>query len=153
LYDVAGKYQLALKDFNQAITLTSNPEDAWFAKADLEYSLGQLQESITSYIKAIEINNDNFSAWYKLAETYIEVGLWLEGQKSFDECIRIKPDHANSYYGKAKINFLLGHTQNAIDCLKCAFELNPNIRNEFTREYPEVKTSKLFIKLLDENKS
>jgi tetratricopeptide (TPR) repeat protein len=148
-----GKYQLALKEFNKAITLTSNPEDAWFAIADLEYSIGNLQESISNYLKAVELNNNNFNSWYKLAETYIEIGMWLEGLKAFDECIRINNAHATSYYGKAKINFLLGHTQDAIDCLKKAFELDPNIRNEFTKDYPEVKTSKLFIKLLDENKS
>ncbi|MBS3946485.1 MAG: tetratricopeptide repeat protein, partial [Melioribacter sp.] len=67
--------------------------------------------------------------------------------------IRLKPNHANSYYGKAKINFLLSQTQEAIECLKKTFELDPNIRNEFTRDYPEVKSSKLFTKLLDDNKS
>jgi tetratricopeptide (TPR) repeat protein len=103
-------------------------------------------------LKATELNRGNFNAWFKLAETYTEVGLWLEGLKSYDECIRINSLHANSFYGKAKINFLLGHTQEAIDNLKLAFELDPSIRNEFTRDYPEVKTSKLFIKLLDENK-
>jgi tetratricopeptide (TPR) repeat protein len=102
---------------------------------------------------AVEHNKNNFEAWYKLAETYIEIGMWLESLKAFDECIRIDSKDANSYYGKAKINFLLGHTQQAIECLKFAFELDPNMRNEFTKDYPDVKTSKLFNKLLDENKS
>ncbi len=53
-------------------------------------------------------------------------------------------------YGKAKVNFVLSRTQDAVDCLKKAFSLDPGIRNEFAKEYPEVKSSKLFKKLLGE---
>jgi len=79
--------------------------------------------------------------------------MWLEAIEAFDKCIVLKSEDANPYYGKAKINFILSHTQEAIECLKKAFALDPNTRNKFTHEYPEVKTSKLFIKLIDENKS
>ena len=131
---------------------TSDGEDAWFAKADLEYSLGNLKESIKSYEKAVELNKDNFNAWSKLAETNFEIGSWLDSLRAYNECIRIKPTHAGSFYGKAKIKFLLNQTLEAIECLKYAFELDPEIKNEFTRDYPEVRTSKLFIKLLEDNK-
>ncbi|MDO8549297.1 MAG: hypothetical protein Q7S39_03970, partial [Ignavibacteria bacterium] len=57
---------------------------------------------------------------------------------------------ASSYYGKAKINFILSRTQEAVDCLKAAFKINPSMRNEFAKEYPEIKSSKLFKKLLGE---
>jgi hypothetical protein len=35
--------------------------------------------------------------------------------------------------------------------LKIAFEIDPGIQKEFAREYPEVKSSRLFKKLLGEN--
>ncbi len=108
---------------------------------------------VNFYKKALEINHDNFNAWFRLAETYLELGQWLEALKAYDECLRLKPDFAGIYYSKAKIYFLLSHTQQAIESLKKAFELDPNIKNEFTKDYPDVKSSKLFVRLLEENKS
>jgi tetratricopeptide (TPR) repeat protein len=79
------------------------------------------------------------------------MGNWLDALNAFDECLRIKPDDANSMYGMAKVNFLLRRTQAALECLKNAFAIDPEIKQEFTNEYPEIKSSKLFKKLLGEN--
>ena len=78
------------------------------------------------------------------------MGDWLEALKAFDHCIRIDPEDATSYYGKAKVNFILSRTKEAVECLKTAFKLDPAIRSEFAKEYPEIKSSKLFKKLLGE---
>ena len=85
-----------------------------------------------------------------LAETYYEMGDWLGALKAFDECVLLNPDDAASYYSKAKINFILSRTQEAVECLKEAFLLDPAIRSEFAKEYPEIKSSRLFKKLLGE---
>ena len=74
----------------------------------------------------------------------------LEALNAFDECIRINPTDANSFYGKAKANFVLSRTQEAIECLKSAFIYDPTIRIEFEKDYPEIKSSKLFKRLLGE---
>ncbi|HQF43809.1 MAG TPA: tetratricopeptide repeat protein, partial [Ignavibacteriaceae bacterium] len=88
--------------------------------------------------------------WFNLAETYFELGEWIEALKAFDECIRIKPKDAASFYSKAKANFVLSRTKEAIECLKTAFLYDPSIRSEFEQEYPEIKSSKLFRRLLGE---
>ena len=79
------------------------------------------------------------------------MGDWLDALKAYDNCIKLNPNDATSYYGKAKINFILSRTQEAVDCLKAAFLYNPSIRSEFAKEYPEIKSSKLFKKLLGES--
>ena len=112
--------------------------------------MGQLKEAVESYKHAILIEPDNFEIWFNLAETFLEIGSWLDAINAFDHCTRIKPDDAGSYYGKAKIYFIISRTQEAIDCLKMAFMLDPSIRSEFAKEYPEIKSSKLFKKLLGE---
>ena len=60
------------------------------------------------------------------------------------------PKDATSFYGKAKVNFILSRTQEAIECLKSAFQFDPSIRTEFEKEYPEIKSSKLFKRLIGE---
>ena len=94
-----GKFQLALKDFNTAISLSQDSAEAWYAKADLEYSLGQLKESVDSYIHAVKIQPQNYDVWYTLAETYIELGDWLNALDAFDKCLVVKPADANAVYG------------------------------------------------------
>jgi tetratricopeptide (TPR) repeat protein len=102
-----------------------------------------------NYKKALEYDPENHQIWFKLAETYLEVGSWLESKNAFEQCIKLNPEDANSYYGKAKVCFVLLQTQEAISCLKTAFTLDPEIKTEFVKEYPEIKSSKLFKKLLD----
>ena len=101
-------------------------------------------------LKPARIEPDNYEVWFNLAETYFESGKWLEALKAFDECIRINPKDATSFYGKAKANFVLSRTQEAIVCLKSAFLFDPSIRTDFEKEYPEIKSSKLFKRLLGE---
>ena len=62
---------------------------------------------------------------------------------------RIETCNANAYLGKAKVDFLLRRTKEAIDNLQKAFKLDPEIKNNFAKDYPEVKTSKLFEKLVE----
>ncbi|MCG6958776.1 tetratricopeptide repeat protein, partial [bacterium BMS3Abin03] len=112
---------------------------------------GKLEESVKSYKSALRITPDNHQIWFNLAETFFEMGKWLEALNSFDECLRINPVDATSMYGKAKVNFLLSRTHEAIECLKKAFKIDPGIEEEFTADYPDVKSSKLFKKLLGEN--
>jgi tetratricopeptide (TPR) repeat protein len=75
---------------------------------------------------------------------------WLDALEGYDNCIRINQQDASSYYEKAKINFILKRTREAVDCLKSAFGIDPGFKNEFEKEYPDIKSSKLFKKLLGE---
>jgi hypothetical protein len=45
----------------------------------------------------------------------------------------------------------MSQTSEAIENLKSAFALDPNIKNALTRDYPEAKSSKL-LNLLDDKK-
>jgi tetratricopeptide (TPR) repeat protein len=110
-----------------------------------------LKEAVQSYIQALKISPANYEIWYTLAETYIELGEWLSALEAFDKCIMLKGNDAKAIYEKAKVNFILSRTEEAIQCLKLAFELDPSIQTEFTNDYPEIKSSKLFKKLLGEN--
>ena len=67
---------------------------------------------------------------------------WLDALEGYDHCIRINPLDASSFYEKAKINFILKRTKEAVECLKAAFVIDPGFKNEFEKEYPDIKSSK-----------
>ena len=78
------------------------------------------------------------------------MGNWLEAIECYDHCISINPLDASSFYEKAKINFILKRTKEAVNSLKAAFLIDPGYKNEFEKEYPDIKSSKLFKKILGE---
>ena len=78
------------------------------------------------------------------------MGKCINAIKAFDECLRINPEDANSLYGKAKVKFLLNQTHEAIECLKKAFSINPDIKQKFMNEYTEIGFSQLVEKMLRE---
>ena len=110
-----------------------------------------MKEAVRSYIKALKISPASYDVWFTLAETYVELGEWLSAIEAFDRCMVLKVSDAKAIYEKAKVNFILSRTEEALQCLKKAFELDPSIQTEFSNDYPEIKSSKLFKKLLGEN--
>ena len=78
------------------------------------------------------------------------MGDWLEAINAYNQCISLNPNDAASHYGKAKVNFIISRPKEAIECLKSAFSIDPSMRSEFAQEYPEIRSSKLFKKLLGE---
>ncbi|MCK7523678.1 MAG: hypothetical protein MZV64_41600 [Ignavibacteriales bacterium] len=57
------------------------------------------------------------------------------------------PNDATAFYGKAKVNFIIeSELRKQLSVLKLAFQLDPSIRTEFAKEYPEIKSSKAFQK-------
>ena len=78
------------------------------------------------------------------------MGKWINAITAFAECLRINPDDALSLYGKARVKFLLNQTREAKKCLKKALAINPNIKQEFTNDYPEIKFSQFVEKMMRE---
>jgi tetratricopeptide (TPR) repeat protein len=79
------------------------------------------------------------------------MGKCINALQAFDECLRIEPDDALSLFGKAKVKYLLNQTSEAIECLKKAISINPNIKKEFTDDYSEIKFSQLVKTLMRES--
>ena len=76
--------------------------------------------------------------------------MWADKLMLLDDCVIKAPNKIRPRHNFATDLHLAGRTQEAIDCLKMAFMLDPSIRSEFAKEYPEIKSSKLFKKLLGE---
>ena len=92
--------------------------------------------------KLLSIDDKNFEAWSDLADIYSELGNWKESINAFNVCTKLQPDKASSYYGIAKQKILLSENKEAIEYLKSSFASNPNIRNEISKDFPELSQSK-----------
>ncbi|NOX66353.1 MAG: hypothetical protein GXO85_11345, partial [Chlorobi bacterium] len=129
---------LALDDINKAISVDPASVEALEIHVSINKSTSNLESAIQSCKKIIRLDENNFTAWNRLAEMYAETGNWVESINSFNMCVKLKPEKASAYYEKAKRKFLKNKNTEALEYLKKSF-----VRNESTKDQPEVKSSKL----------
>jgi len=79
----------------------------------------------------------------------LEYGYFKESLKAFNRCIELQPKWADPYYGRAKVLFLLRKTYDALESLKTSFQLDPDKKTSFEKEFPGVKSIKEFTNLLE----
>lgn len=129
------RYHRALDDFNLAIQLTPDDPSAWAHKARTENILGNKFEAAKSYKNALAIEPDNPDLWKLYAETLIKNNDFLAGIEAYKRRLQCNPYDAYAYYDIAKLNFKLGKIAEAYECLKLAFNFNPELKKSLKNEY------------------
>jgi tetratricopeptide (TPR) repeat protein len=133
-------YNKALRDYNRAIELFQDNSELWYAKADAEYNLGKIAESINSYRIVLTLNPENHQAILDLANTMIEIEEYGEADTLLNKLIDLKSRWAEPYYSKAKLCFLQADIENGVKHLESAFVINPDERfdYDFERDWEKV---------------
>ena len=129
------EYRKALKDYNSALKLFGDNSELWYAKADAEYNLGEITESISSYLKVVEIDPSNSEAFLDLSNTLIENEEYEKANHHLKNLLRIKPDWCEPYYSMAKVCFLKGEIEVGLAMIERAFDLSPKDRFYYDFEH------------------
>lgn len=150
-YIITGRTEKAMKDLSTAITLTGTENDGFLLENnDFSEFVGE-RVSILSSFKSVLNNYENIEMVVEMAKVYLQIGEYESALKLLIAAESVEPENANIFYIKSKIFFHRKNALEAIECLKHAMKIDPNIKREFARDYPEVKSSKLFIKLLEDS--
>ncbi len=145
-YKKLNQSEKALRDFDRAMSILGHFEKEF----EFGFSETEFETATDKYKILTNLKPDDFNAWNILGELYWKSGEYENSLSAYNNCLRIQPGNANAYYGKAKVNFLLHNVEEAINILKLAFNIDPNTKQKFENDYPAVKVSKLFNKLIDE---
>jgi len=146
-YERMGKPLKALAVYKEAIRGIPQQTFLYVTAGDfcLKYDLNQEAEEI--FDEAINLNETQIHLYNKM-------GIALRKQKKFDAAIsnfnravKIEPHDANLRYNLAKAHFLKGDEITAIQKLKKALELSPDLKAKFAQD---VSFSKLLEKHPDE---
>jgi len=142
-----GMQSYAANDLNKAVLLSFNIKKFW-RHEDEKWLLKAFKE-ILIFKKKTAADEYNFENWFTLASNYLQIGNWFDAFRSFQKCIELKSDSADSYYNKAIAAFYLQKTEDALKSLKSAFALNPELKETFEEDFPEISKTELFLSLFE----
>jgi Flp pilus assembly protein TadD len=127
-----GKYDEAIKCYDEAIRLDPNPAGAWNNKGVALNNLGKYDESIKASDEAIRLapNDPNIAmAWHNKGRAFVNWGKYDEAIQACDEAIRLNPKYANTWNTKGLAQYKQGKYEEAIQAYDEAIQLAPNDPN------------------------
>lgn len=99
-----GKYEDALKDFDDAIKLNPGIASAWYNKGLALANLGKNNEALKAYMKAIKLKPDFAEAWNNMGAALIKLGNYKAALKAVNKAMEINPGLKEARENKIFIN-------------------------------------------------
>ena len=108
-----GDYDLAIKEYTEAIRLAPDSDRAYFARASVWRSKRELDRAIADYSEAIRINPDSISAWINRGQLYAGVREFDKAIADFDKAARMRyrpampvilESRANAWHAKGDLD-------------------------------------------------
>ncbi|MFZ5912274.1 MAG: tetratricopeptide repeat protein [Chloroflexota bacterium] len=121
----------------------------YLALADCHLSLcdyEQARDEITTALTLLEIDKDKVRALVKRGVTYTRMGQYTRALSDYEHALDIDPEYAYAHYDMAATYALMGKTDEALDALNKAVQLNQELENSVAcdpdfdsiRDHPQV---------------
>lgn len=120
-----GKHALGISDFDNAIALKSDFEQAYAHRGSTYRLLGNYDQSIKDLEQAIRIDPSNMNAWYWLGLTYSKIEENEKAVHCFNEAVRVEPEYINAFFCRGIEFYRIGNFHKAIKDLSRIVENYP----------------------------
>ncbi len=122
----SGRYQEALKYFDEALRIQPNNLKALFNKAVMLQMLGRHAEAIKYYDEYLKINPYDPEAWSNKGMALRRMGRVDEAIRCYEKGIDLNPEDATLWSNKGIALRSMGRVDEAIKCYDRALEIDPN---------------------------
>jgi tetratricopeptide (TPR) repeat protein len=124
-YSKLGQYDLAIEDYNAAISL--NPDAEVYNNRGVAYAnIRQYQLAIDDYNEAFKLKHDYTDAYNNRGIVYYKLGRHQLAVEDFSQAIGLKPDNAMYYKDRGNAYFELNQYEKAIKDYNDAIRLKPD---------------------------
>ena len=121
-----GKYEEAVKQYQQALELDPNSDYALGQLADAYEKLGNPSAAEAAYKKAISLRPNYWAVYSGLGAIYYGQARYAEAAEMFKKVTELAPDNYSGYSNLGGIYLLQGDYEDAISQLKRSIELRPS---------------------------
>jgi len=125
-YELAGKYDLAIKDLDAALVLQPKYPIALHSRGRVYFAKGMHARAIEDFTKAITLKPDYFEAFNSRGVTYGQYGLLAKATQDFDRAIALKPDYYEALSNRGFSLMLQGQYDKAVESYNSAIMLDGN---------------------------
>ena len=126
-----GDYQRAIQDFNQAIQINPNYDDAYLSRGVTRRNLGDNQGASADYDQALRIAPNFAEVYVNRGVTRAELGDKQGAIADYNQALQINPNLAYAYYNRGTARYELGDNQGAIADYNEALRINPNFAEAY----------------------
>ena len=118
-----GQYDAAIVDYDNAIRLKPDHQNAYYNRASAKCNLGQYTAAIVDYDNAIRLEPNDANAYYYRGLAKEKLGQYDTVITDYDTAIRFGLDDANVYYDRGLAKEKLGQTWEAKQDWQTALKL------------------------------
>ena len=130
-YKAKGEYDLALKDYDQAIQLDPNSASHYNNRGIIYRLKHDYDRAIADYDEAIWLKNNYVAAYYNRALAYVDKGNYGRALADFGVVLQFNPNNALALYARGWMLLKKGDTEAGNADIAAAKAINPNIAEQF----------------------
>jgi tetratricopeptide (TPR) repeat protein len=130
-YKANGEYDLALKDYDQAIQLNPNAASHYNNRGIIYRLKHDYDRAIADYDEAIWLKSDYVAAHYNRALAYVDKGDYGHALSDLGFVLKFNPESALALYARGWMLLKKGDTEAGNADIVAAKAINPNIAEQF----------------------
>jgi tetratricopeptide (TPR) repeat protein len=124
-YVEQGKYELAMKDLDHALSLAPKSAILYFCRADLLVKQGSLDQALIDLRRSLELNPDDAQTYYLRAGIYQQIGQSEKALEDYGAAIAKNQNFDRAFYNRAMIYDDLGKPDLALADYAQVIRINP----------------------------
>ncbi len=120
-----GRYDEALRSFNEALRLKPEYDVAWILRGHTLRKVGDSDGALQSFAQALRDNEESEEGWMGLAAALHDLGRTKEEVEAYDQLIKLRPRFVEAWINKGAALHDLKDFRGALTCYDKVIALRP----------------------------
>ncbi len=121
----AGRYDEALRSFNEALRMKPEYDVAWLLRGHTLRKLGDLDGALQSFAQSLKNNEESEEGWMGLAAALHELRRTREEVEAYDQLIKLHPRFVEAWINKGAALHDLKDYRGALACYEKVLAMRP----------------------------
>jgi serine/threonine protein kinase/tetratricopeptide (TPR) repeat protein len=125
-FDLLGKPEKAIEQFELAVVLDPNSDEAYRGLAEAYTSAGKPQNAEATYKRAISMRPQYWAGYSWLGSFYFRQARYQDAESMFRKVLELSPDNYRAYSNLGAIHVTVGRKEEAISELQQSIAIRPS---------------------------